>query len=124
MLASLEHELGVVEQLLVTGGEPEPIDVEHRPPRAGGLQELEAERAPAPCQLLELAGRLVTLLAQPADLRQLRLGLLRLRLLVAEPLDEALEPLDVLVDPLHTVFAACVARAAFSRRHWCHGPEK
>ena len=35
-----------------------------------------------------------------ADLRQLRLRLLRLRLLVAEALDEALEPGDVLGDPL------------------------
>ena len=47
---------------------------------------------------LELLPRRRALLLEPADLGELRLRLLRLRLLVAEARDEALEPRDVLRD--------------------------
>ncbi len=72
----------------------------HDPSGSRRLQELEAERAPAVRQVLELAGGLLALLLEPPDLRQLRLRLLRLRLLVAEALHEALEALDVVADAL------------------------
>src|SRR5207245_1497367 len=49
---------------------------------------------------LVLARRAGPLFLQPRDLRQLGLRLLGLALLVAEPLDETLQPGDVLTDPL------------------------
>ena len=67
-------------------------------PERGRAQELEAERAPALGQRLVLAARRGAFLLESADLRQLGLGLLRLALLVAEALDEPLEPLDVVGD--------------------------
>ena len=91
---------------------------------ARGLEELEAEAARPAREQRDLAGGRGALLLEPADLRQLRLRLLRLVLLVAEPLDEALEPHDVALRRASTSFCACSIRAAFSRRHACHGPGK
>ncbi len=70
------------------------------PAAAARLEEVEAERAAPPGEELELAGGARALLLQARDLRQLRLGLLRFVLLVAEPLDESLEPFDVHADAL------------------------
>ncbi len=75
------------------------VGLDDRAAAPGRLEEVEAERAVAAGQALELGGRLAALALQPADVRELRLGLLRLRLLVAEPRHEALEPLDVGVEP-------------------------
>ena len=95
VLPPLEHDRGAVEQELVAGGDDEVVRLEHDPAGARGLQELEAER-PAPLRhRLELLRGGAPLLLEPPDLAELRLRLLRLRLLVAEPGDEALEPLDV-----------------------------
>ena len=79
----------------------QPLDLDDGPAGARRLEELEPDRAPAVREVLELAGRLLALLLEPADLRQLRLRLLRLRLLVAEPLHEAVQALDVGADALH-----------------------
>ena len=89
VLTALEHELRVLEQLLVARGEVDPRRLDDRPAAPGRLQELEAERAPAD------ARRLDPHFLDPRDLLQLRLSLPRLRP-VAESRDEALEPLDVL----------------------------
>ena len=64
-------------------------------PLRGGLQELEAEAARPAREQGDLAGGGGALLLEPADVGQLRLRLLRLALLVAEPLDEPLEAGDV-----------------------------
>ena len=93
-----------------------------RPLRAR-LQELEAERARAAREQLDLARGLRALLLQPADLRHLRLRLLRLVLLGAEALDEALEPRDVDRDAVGGLLRV-LARCAFSSRHACQGPAK
>ena len=65
-------------------------------PAARRIDEAEAEPPRAARQQRDLLADLRLLLREAADLRQLRLGLLRLRLLVAEARDEALEPRDVL----------------------------
>ncbi len=95
MLAALEHERGAVEEQLVARGDDEVVGLEHDPPGTGRPEELEAERAPLLRQRLELPCRGLALLLEAADLGELRLRLLRLRLLVAEPLHEPVEPLDV-----------------------------
>ena len=45
VLAALQHERGVVEQLLLACLERQPVRLDHDPPRPGGLQELEAKRS-------------------------------------------------------------------------------
>ncbi len=100
VLAALERERRVDEQVLAARGQVEVVDLGDRAPASSGLQELEPERARAAREELDLAGRRGALLLQPADLRQLRLRLLRLVLLVAEPLDEAVEARDVDRDPV------------------------
>ena len=103
VLLALDHERAVLDQLLAARREAETLDLDHDPAAARRLQELEPE-APSPLrQVLELPRRLLALLLEAADLRELRLRLLGLRLLVAESLDEALEPLDVGADPLHAL---------------------
>src|SRR5262249_44939845 len=74
--------------------------LDHGPAAPGWLEEVESKRARPPREERNLAGRLRLLALEPADLGQLRLCLPRLRLLVAEPLDEALEPCDVRRVPL------------------------
>ena len=95
VLAAVDRERHVAEQRLVAGGDVQPLDGDDGAPRAWRLQEVEAERLRALRERVELAGRPRALLLQPRDLRQLRLRLLRLRLLVAEALDEPLEAGDV-----------------------------
>ena len=98
MLAPLEHERRAVEQELVAGGDDEVVRLEHDPARACGTEELEPQRAAPLRHRLELDGGGSPFLLEPADLRQLRLSLFRLRLLVPEPRDEAFEALDVVRD--------------------------
>src|SRR5512132_4211511 len=86
--------------MLVARGHTEPRRLDDRPAAACRLQELEAERTAPPIEQLELTGRTRALLLEPLDLRQLRLRLLGLALLVTEPLDEPLEPCDVGADAL------------------------
>ena len=78
----------------------EPFDLEDGAAAPGWLQEVEAEAAPAAREEGHLVTGLRVLLLESADLGQLGLRLLRLRLLVPEPLHEALESLDVLCHPL------------------------
>src|SRR5581483_9336997 len=68
------------------------------PAAARRLEELEAEPARAAGEERDLVGVDGLLLLEPPDLRELRLRLLRLVLLRAEPLDEALEARDVGLD--------------------------
>ena len=65
------------------------------------VEELEPEPPRPPRQQRRRLRRSRALLLQPPDLRQLRLRLLGLRLLVAEAVDEALEPRDVGVVARH-----------------------
>ena len=95
LLAALDDHRRAVEELLVAGGEPDVLDFEHDAAAPWWVEEVEAERAALLRQRLDLVACLRALRLEPRDLRQLGLRLLRLRLLVAEPLDEALEPRDV-----------------------------
>ena len=113
MLATLDDERAVLEQQLAAGRESQPLDLDHDPAGAGRLQELEAEGAPPPREVLELARSLAALLLEPPDLGQLRLRLLRLRLLVPKALHESLQPLDVVADPLHRLRGSLGASRAF-----------
>ncbi len=91
----------VVEQLLVTGRERRGLRPRRPSARcASACRNSKPRLLRAPREQLELAGVRRALLLQAADVRQLGLRLLRLRLLVAEPLDEAVEPRDVDVDAL------------------------
>jgi hypothetical protein len=100
VLAALERERRLAEKRPVSRRNQEVLGLDDRPPAARGLQELEA-KGPARARVtLELVGSLGTLLLQAGDVRELRLGLFRLRLLVAEALHEPLEPRDVVGGPL------------------------
>ena len=101
VLAALDHERARVDQRLAACGEPQALHLGDRSARPGRLEELEPHRAAAVREVLELLRGLFALLLQPPDLRQLGLRLLRLRLLVAEPRHESLQPLDVRADTLH-----------------------
>src|SRR5204863_5809930 len=90
VLAPLDCEGRVLEELLAADRDLEPARLDHRAPAARRLQELEPERAAA------LVRRLDTSRLDPLDLLQPRLRLPCLRRLVAEPLDEALQTCDLL----------------------------
>src|SRR5204862_3583913 len=90
VLASLGGQGRGPKELLPADRELEPARLDHSAPAASRLQELKSERAAALVRRLD-ASRL-----DPLDLLQPRLRLPRLRRLVAEPLDEALEPRDLL----------------------------
>ena len=100
MLAALDREGHVREERLVARRELDAFGLDDDPPASLRLQELEAEALRAARQQVDLAAQLGALLLQAADLRQLGLRALGEVLLVAEALDEALEPCDVDVDPL------------------------
>src|SRR5213078_639696 len=95
VLPALEREADVVQQLLGARGDLEALCFDHGPAAPGRVEEVEAEPLLAHRQRLELAARLSAFALEAVDLGQLCLRLLRLALLVAEALDEALEPLDV-----------------------------
>ena len=78
VLAALDRERRLVEQLLIPGRHLEAAGLDDGPAAACWLEEVEAERLAPPIQELQLAGCLRPLLLQAADLRQLRLRLLRL----------------------------------------------
>src|SRR5947209_614054 len=101
VLAAVEPERDVAEQLLVARGHVETGEVEHRLAAPRRVEELEAEGAAAGRQGVELARAPRALALEAADVRELRLRLLRLRLLVAEPRHEPLEAGDVGVVALH-----------------------
>src|SRR5207253_4127043 len=75
VLATLDRERHVREQVLVAGRQLEVLHLDDRPPAAGRVEELEAERPPAARQQRQLLGGLATLLLEARDLRQLRLRL-------------------------------------------------
>ena len=84
-----------VEQLLVSCRQHHVVRLEDDPAGAWRVEKVEAERALPLGQRLDLAASFGALLLEPCDLRELRLRLLRLALLVPEPLHEPLEPRDV-----------------------------
>ena len=98
VLAPLDRERDVCEELLVAGGELDAVGLDDRAAAPLRLEELEAEALRPPREQRDLAADLGPLLLEAADLRQLRLGALGEVLLVAEALDEALEAGDVDVD--------------------------
>ena len=95
LLATLDDDCRSVEELLVTGRERDVVGLEDDAPAARRVEEVEAERTALLRQRFDLPPRGGALLLEACDLRQLRLSLLRLRFLVAEPLDETLEAGDV-----------------------------
>ena len=95
MLASFQRERRVVQQDAFADRHVQCVGLDHDAPASRRLQELEAEGSLLARQERDLGSRLLALLLEPADVRELRLRLLRLVLLVPEPLDEALEPRDV-----------------------------
>ena len=98
------------QQLPLADAQVEALHLEHRAPAPRRLQELEPERPRAAREQRDLVGRLLALALEPLDLRHLRLRLLRLVLLRAEPLDEALQPLDVAGDALRLLLRVQRAR--------------
>ena len=95
VLATVDRQRHVVEQVLVTRRERKVIDLGDHLPAARRVQELEAEPLPTAGEQRELVGGDRLLLLQPPDVRELRLRLLRLRLLVPEAIHEPLQPRDV-----------------------------
>src|SRR5579859_3863534 len=95
VLAALERERRVAQQLTLADRDIEVLRLDHGASAARGLEELEAERARATRQQRDLACGGRAFLLEPLDLRELGLRLLRLLLLVTEALDEALEARDV-----------------------------
>src|SRR5207248_10847489 len=85
VLAALEREAGAPHQHTVGDGQVEAACLHDRPPAPRRLQELEPEAPRAAGEELELIGRARPIPLDARDLRQLRLRLLRLRLLVPEP---------------------------------------
>ncbi len=96
LLAALDDERRAVEKLLVRRRRAPTSSASStiRPLRGGSRKSKPSERRFFVSDSISLRAS-DALLLEPRDLRQLRLRLLRLRLLVAEPLDEALEPGDV-----------------------------
>src|SRR4029079_8115879 len=95
VLAAFEREARVGQQSLVAGSHAQAVRLDHRSAAARRLEEVEAERTTLASQELQLSAGVRALGLEPLDLRQLGLRLLGLALLVAEPLDETLEPHDV-----------------------------
>src|SRR6185436_20123055 len=100
VLSALECEANAVQQLLGACRDLEVLCLDHGPAAPRRVEEVKAEPFLAHRQRFELAARLLAFALEPPDLGQLGLRLLRLALLVAEPLDEALEPLDVDAEPV------------------------
>ena len=59
MLPALEREADIVQQLLGARGDLEPLRLDHGPPAARWVEEVEAEPFLAHRQRLELAARLL-----------------------------------------------------------------
>src|SRR5581483_6233469 len=97
VLAALDRERDTCEQLLLPGCDRQCLGLDDDPSAARWPQELEAQPFRPPRQERDLLCRPSSLLLQAPDVRQLRLRLLRLRLLVPEAIDEPLEPSDVRV---------------------------
>src|SRR5206468_1681735 len=95
VLAALEREAHSAQQLSLADADVESVRLDHDPPAPRRFQEVEAQRAALALQQRDLVRRDAALLLEPSDVRQLRLRLPRLLLLVAEPFHEAFEPFDV-----------------------------
>src|SRR5581483_8177709 len=89
VLAALERERDPLEQLLLACRQRQALDLQHRSPAARRREEVEPEPTRSPLEQRELVGGGGAFLLQSPDVRELRLGLLRLRLLVPEPIDES-----------------------------------
>ena len=98
VLAALDRERRVVQQRPAGNRDLQVFGLEHGAAAARRIDEPEAEPARSARQQGDLVGRAGALLLQAPDLPELRLCLLRLRLLVAEARDEAFEPRDVLLE--------------------------
>ena len=90
VLAALDRERALVDERFVARGHDEPLRDDNVASGPRRLQELEPERPAAPI------GRLDAIRLDAVELLELRLGLPRLRRLVAEALDEPFEPGDLL----------------------------
>src|SRR6266545_1901613 len=116
VLTALEREGRVVEQLALADSHAELLRLDDRSPASWWIDEAEAESLRAPREQRDLVADLRLLLCEPADLRQFGLRLLRLRFLVAEACDEALEPGDVLC------IARCLLRGDLQARRLLEPP--
>src|SRR5207237_8935196 len=101
VLAAVKPGVRAAKQHAVADSDLDLARLGDRAPAPRRLQELEAEAPRAARQQLELAPRADAVALETRDLRQLRLGLLRLRLLVPEPLHEAPQARQVLLVALH-----------------------
>ncbi len=95
LLATLDRKRRILEQQLVARGERDALGLEDDAPGARRAEEVEPERPSLAGEGRELLRRTRSLLLEAPDLRELRLRLLRLRLLVPESGHEPLEALDV-----------------------------
>src|SRR5262249_20146624 len=96
VLTALERERSVVQQPAFAYAQRELVGLYNRAPASRRIDEAEAEASRAAREQRDLVRDLSLLLREASDLRELRLSLLGLRLLVAEARDETLEPRDVL----------------------------
>ena len=94
-------------------------------PDRGGLRKSKPSDFAASRERVELSPRARAFLLQPGDLRELRLGLPRhLRRLVAGTARRTAPSRAMSTSWRATALPAAIVRAAFSRRHSCHGPRK
>jgi hypothetical protein len=100
VLTPLDRHRDVREKRPPPGGDRRPVHLENDASAPLGLDEVEPQPPRASCEEIVRPGRLTPFALEPADLRELCLGLLGLRLLVAETGDETLEARDVLGDAL------------------------
>src|SRR5256714_14098724 len=95
VLAALEREADIVQQLLRAGGDLEALRLDHGPAAPRRVEKIESEPFLARRQRLELAARLLPLALEPPRLGQPRLRPLRPALLFAGALDGAAEAVAV-----------------------------
>ena len=124
VLAALERERDAVQQLLLAGRQREPLDLDDRAAAARRVEELEAE---PPCRRVSsatslgarrlapsAAGRSASASPAPASPSTSWTG--------TAPTNRSSRAMSG--SSRATAFRAWSARAAFSRRHACHGPAK
>ena len=107
LLTALDDDRRVVEEPLLAGRQCDVLGLEDNPAASWRVEKVESESPPLLRQRRDLLLRRRAFLLEARDLRELRLSLLRLVLLVAEPLDEALEPGDVDGDAIRCLSGRC-----------------
>ena len=120
VLLALDHEGSPVDRLAAGESRRPSISITVRPLRAGLRNSKPRVRRRRVRFSSPLRG-LLSLLLESADLGELGLRLLRLRLLVAEPFDESFQPLDIVADPRDRL-RGCLRAGRRLQPPRCHGP--